>query len=337
MTLRPLAWIPVAISACLGGCSGREVPDGTSSLAAREAVRGPRSRRVHFEYAATVTGVPPGAKTVRVWIPLPESDACQTVTGLELRSPVPHRETREALYGNRIAYLEVQGPAPAEIPVKVSFDVERHEALEVRCATGGQLEARLLQGDRLAPVEGEAAARAAQVARSGEVAGARARAIYERVLDDVSYDKSGQGWGRGDLRYVCEAGKGNCSDFHALFIGMARAQRIPAFFEIGFPLPRDQREGTIGGYHCWAWYRDEGGAWRPVDASEADVDPSRKDYFFGTLCENRVALSRGRDLVLEPRQAGEPLNFFVYPYVEVDGQPLEKGIERRFTFRDLGS
>ena len=28
----------------------------------------------------------------------------------------------------------------------------------------------------------------------------------------------------------------------------------------------------------------------------------------------------GRDLRLKPAQDGKPLNYFVYPYVEVDGQ-----------------
>ena len=41
----------------------------------------------------------------------------------------------------------------------------------------------------------------------------------------------------------------------------------------------------------------------------------------GALDENRLLFSVGRDLVL-PGMTGEPLNFFVYPYVEVDGEPF---------------
>ena len=32
----------------------------------------------------------------------------------------------------------------------------------------------------------------------------------------------------------------------------------------------------------------------------------------------------GRDLVLKPRQNAEPVNFLIYPYVEVDGKQLPK-------------
>jgi hypothetical protein len=37
--------------------------------------------------------------------------------------------------------------------------------------------------------------------------------------------------------------------------------------------------------------------------------------------------------MLEPRQSGEPLNYFVYPYAEVDGKPVPE-IERVFSWKD---
>ena len=46
-----------------------------------------------------------------------------------------------------------------------------------------------------------------------------------------------------------------------------------------------------------------------------------------------MEFSRGRDLVLAPPQKGEPLNYFVYPYAEADGKPIE--VERTIRFRDL--
>jgi hypothetical protein len=56
---------------------------------------------------------------------------------------------------------------------------------------------------------------------------------------------------------------------------------------------------------------------------------------FGHHDENRLEFSRGRHLTLVPAQQGPPLNFFVYPYAEVDGKPHE-AINRKFAFRDLG-
>ena len=201
---------------------------------------------------------------------------------------------------------------------------------------GAAVVERALQPDRLAPIDAEVSRRAESASAGKTSTSDKSRALYDKTLADVAYDKTGQGWGRGDIKYVCNVGKGNCSDFHALFIGMARAQGIPSIFEIGFPVPVGKTEGEIGGYHCWAWYRD-GGVWKPVDASEADKDPSKTDYYYGTLCPNRVGLSKGRDIVLEPRQAGEPVNFLIYPYVEVDGKADTAKVEKKFSFAENGS
>ena len=103
----------------------------------------------------------------------------------------------------------------------------------------------------------------------------------------VKYDKTGKGWGRGDIYYACEARRGNCTDFHAIFIGYARAMGIPARFAIGFPLPADRGAGQIAGYHCWAEFYAKGIGWVPVDASEAAKNPAKREYFFGAHDENR--------------------------------------------------
>ena len=90
------------------------------------------------------------------------------------------------------------------------------------------------------------------------------------------------------------------------------------------------------GYHCWAELYVEGVGWLPVDSSEASKHPEKREAFFGGLDANRVEFTTGRDLKLATRRAAEPLNYFVYPQVEVDGKP-HPGVERRFSFTDLGS
>jgi len=41
-----------------------------------------------------------------------------------------------------------------------------------------------------------------------------------------------------------------------------------------------------------------------------------------------------RDIRLSQQQKGEPLNYFIYPYAESNGQPI-KGLTTHFAFRDL--
>jgi transglutaminase-like putative cysteine protease len=150
----------------------------------------------------------------------------------------------------------------------------------------------------------------------------------------MSYDKSGKGWGRGDAIYACDVRRGNCTDFHSLFIALARARGIPARFTIGFPIGK-ARSGEVPGYHCWAEFY-AGGEWVPIDASEAWKNPARHEYYFGHLDAARVAFTMGRDLALTPRQQGEPLNYLIYPYVEVDGKPLPKeSIKSHFEYADV--
>jgi transglutaminase-like putative cysteine protease len=158
----------------------------------------------------------------------------------------------------------------------------------------------------------------------------KGRALYDHVLDRMKYDKSGTGWGRGDAIYACDAKTGNCTDFHAYFIALARSIGIPARFAIGFTIPAETNEGKIAGYHCWGEFYAEG-KWVPVDISEADKAPELADYYFGHHPANRFEVTRGRDLVVDPAPSASPINFLVYPLVEVDGKHVQAQTE--FSFR----
>jgi len=175
--------------------------------------------------------------------------------------------------------------------------------------------------DKLIPLSGVIRELAEREGRGSETRAAKVRAFYEYVYRTMSYDKSGTGWGRGDAVWACENKRGNCTDFHSLFIGMLRSQGIPARFVIGFPIP-DADEGAIPGYHCWAEFHDEKRGWLPVDASEAKKK-GMADAYFGAIPNDRIEFTAGRDVVLSPPQRGEPLNYFVYPYAEAQGRPVE--------------
>jgi transglutaminase-like putative cysteine protease len=137
----------------------------------------------------------------------------------------------------------------------------------------------------------------------------------------MKYDKSGTGWGHGDTLWACDSKRGNCTDFHSVFISMARSQKIPARFEMGLSLPEGQNSGQIAGYHCWTEFYTRERGWFPVDISEAWKNQEKKDYFFGAHDVNRVQFTVGRDIELRPRQHGERVNYLIFPYAELDHQP----------------
>lgn len=314
-----------------------------SSTSHASAAR-PRERKFEFEYKATVKDIPPGAKKVDLWIPVPHDNQFQKIANMQIDSPYPYK-IQTARYGNKIMHVSLNNPKQSAFTVTMRFNTTRKEHVQERLQQTGYSKAkeerdpdmaRWLQPDRLVPIDGNIKQWAQEVV---DAAGAKtdlekARAIYNHIVATVKYDKTGQGWGRGDIYYACDARRGNCTDFHAIFIGYSRALGIPARFAIGFPLPADRGAGQISGYHCWAEFYVKGIGWVPIDASEAAKDTAKREYFFGAHDENRVEFTIGRDLILNPKQSGEPLNYFIYPYAEVDGKAFGS-VDKGFTYRDM--
>jgi transglutaminase-like putative cysteine protease len=318
-----------------------------SLLTAAAALNGaaadaPRVRELEFIYNVRIGELPQGAHRVQVWLPYPASDEHQEVKVLEVSTPYPHQIFSDPEYGNSILYLSATDPTDREIEINLAIRVKRRENVRNDFTVGARNKKvpspapRWLKPDRLVPLDENIRQLAKRVTRGKRTDVDKARAIYDFVVDTMSYDKSGTGWGNGDIYWACDAKRGNCTDFHALFIGLNRAVGVPARFAIGFPLPPERGEGNVSGYHCWAEFYLKGYGWVPVDASEAKKHPEKRNYFFGAHDENRVQFTIGRDIVLEPRQAGEPLNYFIYPYVEVDGKPFQQ-LEKSFRYRDVGA
>jgi hypothetical protein len=299
------------------------------------------TRHFTFHYAFTVKNVAAGEK-LRVWIPAAHSDAFQDVKIVSATGDLPLKKTHESRYGNEMYYAEASKSKQSDVHFEIVYDVIRHERLTLGVYAPHLEEAKLddkerkgyLAPDVLVPVTGLPADLAAKTVAGKSTTLDKARAIYDYVFANMSYDKTGTGWGRGDVLYACDAKKGNCTDFHSLFIAMARSQGIPARFEIGFPLPADKHAFEIAGYHCWAEFFDPQQGWIPVDISEAWKHPEKKDYFFGAHDANRFQFTLGRDLVLSPKQDGKPLNYFVYPYVEVGGKEYPN-VSTAFSFADV--
>ena len=256
----------------------------------------------------------------------------------------PLKTTRDPKYGNTIFHAVAPQAAKPEYKFDVAYDVVRYERIAlprdgVRTAARsgfGKRNQRISRSRQTRPYHRSLADIAAKQVQGHTGTIDRARALYDYVFTTMRYDKTGTGWGRGDAEWACDSKRGNCTDFHSVFISMARSQHIPARFEIGFPLPAAKTSGDIAGYHCWAEFYDSQYGWVPVDISEAWKDQAKKDYFFGAYDVNRVQFSMGRDLVLNPPQAGDPLNYFVYPYVEVAGKKWEN-VANHFSFADIGT
>jgi transglutaminase-like putative cysteine protease len=313
--------------------------------------RQPRERYIDVTYTATIRDIPENAKRVEVWIPYPASDDWQRVTAVSVRSPYPTAKSYESEWGNAVLHLLVNGPEQSNFKIEVSFKVLRHEVLNEKF---DESSITAFQGDygpfqkallptRFAVIDSTITRIASEVTKEKETVLEKARAVYEYVLKNMDYNKEIPGWGFGDVQRICSAiddgrpGTGNCTDFHSFFGSIMRASGIPVKFIMGYSLKPGQEmpEGKAGGYHCWAEFYLSGYGWIPVDISEADKNPDKENYYFGSICENRMKFSEGQDILLNPPQQGERLNNFgPDPYVEVDGIPYGK-FERFIAYRNL--
>lgn len=296
----------------------------------------PRSRSFVFTYHVTITGLP-ARKGARIWMPVPPSNEEQDVQIGSKQLPAEGQTAREPKLGNQILYVRAEAGPDGTIPLEVTYRVTRREvksSLQKLSKEPEQL-ALFLEPDAKVPISGKPLDLIKDRVLPKDHTAA-ARVLYDVVNSHMRYSKEGTGWGQGDAVWACQSGHGNCSDFHSLFISLARSQKIPAKFEIGFPLPPERGAGDIPGYHCWAKFHPRQNGWIPVDISEANKNPQLKNYYFGNLTEDRLTFSTGRDLDLVPKQDGPPLNFFVYPYVEVDHRPYAaEKVLKKFSYRDI--
>ncbi len=263
----------------------------------------------------------------RVWLPLARTDSFQTVTAEDVSIPIKWEKVRDRDYGNDICVLHPQ-PSDSGKTIELRYRVVRRE--KAAYPANSEDAARFLRPEKLVPVNETFKTLATNATAGKENDLERAKALYDHVIGRMRYDKSGTGSGRGDALYACDARTGNCTDFHAYFIALARSVGIPARFAIGATIPADKNEGTIDGYHCWAEFF-AAGRWVPVDISEAWKNPKLGDYYFGHNPANRFELTKGRDLVVDPAPSSGSINFLAYPLLEMNGEIVKP--ETTFIFR----
>ena len=267
-----------------------------------------------FSYEVTL---PEMNEASKIWIPIPQTDDFQKVEVVSIKTPSEHKILKEAYYGNSVLFMDLL-PEQSGKKVELVYEVQRQEKhpYEDEADVARYLNANLLMpvGDRFQVL---ADSIIGDKHKEGTIM--QARALYDYIIDNMKYIKAGT-YGTGDAVYACDALTGNCTEFHSLFISLARSAGIPSRFAVGAAIPSDRDEGGIDGYHCWAEFYAEG-KWWPVDISEANKYTALATYYFGRHPANRIEFTRGRDLRLEPGPQGGPINFLAYPVMEIGNTP----------------
>ena len=287
-------------------------------------------RKYEFTYAVNI---PKSDSKVEIWIPLPQTDKFQTVNSINIDCPINYEIKLENKYNNKYLYISSDKVVSDNLKAKVSIKINRKERIGAVADNSHLSTSKFLEANKLVPITADVKKEAQEITKNINTTEDKAKSIYNHVIKTVKYDKSGIGWGNGDVIYVCDERRGNCTDFHSLFIAMCRSLDIPARFSIGFPIPSNVKEGEIKGYHCWAEFYIEDKGWVPVDASEAFKHPEQKEYLFGNLDYNRIEFTKGRDILLPESKDLMPLNFFIYPVCINNGKKYS--LTKKFNFREL--
>ncbi len=320
-----------AAAVVLVACSGAFLVASTKT---------PAVRTFEATYVGTIAALPAAAKKAEVWIPLPSDGPYQAISDIKVDAPAPFTLETDSM-GNRMAHFVLEKPEQfgKDVVVKATYRVTRREAVTPSPGSAKTAEppraAAFLKPNRLVPLTSRVKELADTLSAGKTGAVSKAHAFYDYLVDNGTYEKVTPGWGKGDSERFCDIKKGNCTDFHSAFMALARSEGIPVRFSIGFPLLHD-KEGIVPGYHCWAEFWAPGQGWVPIDASDAakTKEPVKKAYLFGHLDPDRFDITTGRDLTLSPPQKDGPLNFFIYPYVEVDGRAFAE-TKIRLEYHDL--
>jgi transglutaminase-like putative cysteine protease len=286
---------------------------------------------------------PPGAREVKLWFPYPTSDLEQAISDLKFDGNYGQFTlAREPRSGALYLYARWTNEV-SERRLVVSFHAKATERRVARL-----VEAAMPSGDAFPPEvrqylessfwlpsdDPKIRALAAQIVAGKPGVLARARAVYDWVLENTRRDPSVQGCGTGAVDRAIAARSGKCADIGSVYVALARAAGVPAREVFGLRLGRPGQTDLSEGHHCWAEFYLPGTGWVPVDPSEvllamherkvplAEVSELRA-YYFGGVDEYRIVLQRGGRGLSFPEGNVSKVNYFMYPYAEVDGKPLD--------------
>ena len=289
-------------------------------------------------------------KEAKLWIPYPVTDRHQKVGDIKISGDFATSGVyTDSTYGTPILYA--QWPANVKSrKLSFSFSVERQEIRQTNLPTKEPAwnradYAEYLKPTSLGPIDGEVKKLADSITKGKKTVLEKARAIYDWCCSNMYRDPNTVGCGKGDVCALLQKPGGKCTDISSVYIALCRAAGVPAREVFSVRLGKKAVEDITTYQHCWAEFFLPGYGW--VTADPADVrksmlvekleldSPKAKEYrefFWGGIDPYRVVLAVGRDMVLNPPQAGAPLNTFGYPYAEVGGKAIDFYQPKNFVY-----
>ena len=310
--------------------------------------------------------VEPMDGATRAWIPLPTFAAADwqrpgnvTWTG---NAKIAER-VRDPLYGAEM--LRVEWAADQQSPlIEVTAQVQTQD----RSVVPGQgsapplsdAERKLnLAATELLPTGGLVKETAEDIVKGKKDDVAKARALYEWVVENTFRNPKTLGCGVGDITTMIRTGNlnGKCADLNALYVGLARSVGLPARdvygirvvpSQLGFKALGAGSENVTKAQHCRAEVWLSGSGWTPVDPADVRkvvleeppgnlpmISPkvvAARKALFGAWEGNWVAFNDAHDVKL-PGSNEPAIAFLMYPQAENKAGFLDSLDPDKFKYR----
>jgi transglutaminase-like putative cysteine protease len=339
------AFCCLALLPCAGALLLQAGEPPKAALDPNLAYQGKRSNPVTYKVDFSVVVTPPyHAKVLKVWLPVPQTDAAQEVGGSEFSTfplEAKPRVGTEKLYGNRFAHFEFKHPEGAQVirhrfTVKtweVRWDIDPGKVASVKRWPGGF--DRYLRSERLVVVDGRFRKLAAEIVPKRRGAAEDLGAVLAWVDDNLRYDHADASLQASAL-HALEKRHGHCSDYHGLCAALGRALNYPTRVAYGInPYPKNSPS------HCKLEAFLPPYGWVPFDVSETQqlvkriqadptldagrkaklADAARERLRKGFRDNTWFLQTRGTDYELEP-PAARRAAVVRTAYVEADGVAL---------------
>ena len=305
----------------------------TPEIERKDAVT-PRIARFYFKTQTYFSPIPANLQHLDFWVAGPLNDDHQKTFQFVIFSGYSAKTYDLVDPGSVVAHMEGGPRGGVPLSAQTSVYVERTEDVRTTLTPGAikplseeekRGMERWLKPDPTGMTPKELKSMAGRITSGIKDPVGRARAIYEHLVVKMALTKTSAALtesGVGDLVTVFKQMKGTSLDMASAFVALCKAVGIPARSVTGLKIPAGLREGQLTDYHGWAEFYADRIGWVSVDPAEASRNEAKREYYFGSLDERRVAISRGREIILAPPQAGPPLNYFVTGYWEGDGKPM---------------
>ena len=283
-----------------------------------------------------------------LWLPLPLDTDYQNLVSLNYEGNYSESGVfKENIYNTPMLYAEWKGGEIKEIRVSIEAEIQERNTEWSKVKEDGNIPEDIkifLLPTRHIPIDGIVKEYADKIIKRKLGAVEKTLAIYDWIIENTYREPKIKACGLGDVKSILESGNfcGKCVDIGSLFVALVRASGTPAREVFGIRVDESKIFQSLGktgnittAQHCKAEFYVAGYGWVPVDP--ADVKKvileesltlkspevkSIKEYLCGNWEDNWLAFNYARDFTLNPPQNKAPLNYFMYPYCEVDDVPL---------------